>query len=308
MDNQIYWVIKSYTTRKTLWFFFGCYVCYVLATIGLCIGGFISEGIPSRAVIGLLLQAQLALIAGLWLQFRAQTVTTVGAVAPRFWLPHQIVLTAMIVLMWGIQSLMLMFALRADLLAAAAFYGLLFIPWGTMQLTHDRVLEGDPAADKFRAMAVFVPMAYALLIVGCQFWISHQFIDRFLAGAYPQLAWVLFGAGVVSVAMIVRGMPLRHRVLNESSNQRHSCEVSWGQWVEWSQRNQPQQHSAKLQDKINRLFAHVTPGCARHGNRSRAAHLRNANAMSGKKSALFLCDVGRHDVDHAGSDVAGVER
>ncbi|MEX0727498.1 MAG: hypothetical protein WD065_14575 [Planctomycetaceae bacterium] len=280
MGNQLYWVIKSYTTRKTLWFFFGY---YVLATIGF--GAFFSEAIPSLAFI-LLLQAQLGLIAGLWLQFRAQTVTTVGTVAPRFWLPHQIVLAAMIFFMWGIQSLT-MFAMRADLLAAAAVYGLLFIPWATMQLTHDRVLAGDPAADKFRATAVLVPMACALLFFAGPILLSDQFIDRFFAGAYPQLAWMLFGAGVVSVAMIVRGMPLRHRVLNESSNQGHSCEVSWGQWIEWSQRNQ-QQHSAKLQEKINRVFSTVSPGCARHGDRQRAAHLRKANDMTGK-NLLFFC-------------------
>ncbi|MEX1232165.1 MAG: hypothetical protein WEB58_18110 [Planctomycetaceae bacterium] len=173
------------------------------------------------------------------------------------------------------------------MLAAAAVCGLLFIPWATMQLTHDRVLAGDPAADKFRATAVLVLMAYGILFFAVAMSLSDQFIDRFFAGAYPQLAWVLFGAGVVSVALIVRGMPMRHRVLNESSNPLRSCEVSWGQWIEWSQRNQQHQHSTKLQEKIHRLFANVTPGCARHGNRQRAMHLKKANDMTGRNLLIF---------------------
>ncbi|MFN0197905.1 MAG: hypothetical protein ACKVT0_14260 [Planctomycetaceae bacterium] len=285
MWNQLYWVARSYVNRKILWVFIGWYVLlfFPLWIIALLSGRSYSD-------LSLLpIFAQLGLVALLWLQFRAQAVTTICSVVPRFWLPHQLVFLAIAFAVSSLQACCLTW-MNVDSLAAMAISGVLFIPWAVLQVLHMQIAAAY--SRKQYGIANIIVGLTGMGMVVAFLWgpilLSDRTMDLFLSGAFPRLSLFILSASIISLAIIVGRMPYHHRTYSELTNRLPPIDFSPAQWNEWNMQNMP----AAKEHKIDRRFSKVTPGCVVHDDRKRAALTRKANPLTGMNflaSALAMC-------------------
>ncbi len=246
-----------------------------------------------RGAFALSMFMHMILLAILWQQLHAQTVTTIGPVVPRYWLPHQIVFVA-IVLLTSLQQVLQLMSIEFDPLASAAFCSIYYFGWGIVTYCRTRFtaaffrLPNWTIGPNFNLanlmMSVAILGAFAAALYIGRIYVDGIDIDIFLAGYYPVVSILLLVAGIAGLVFIVLRMPLNHLAFYKESNRLPPIEYTASEWSAWKAQVW---QSKEQRNKADRSFSYLTPGCVSHDEWRRAMLVRNANETSGLKLLLY---------------------